>query len=95
MTDIPEAYLAKAEAALHGMAFYSRPEYSSALVRVASALMEAEASGEARGMERAAKIAELHVDASICDKSWTATEAGRLFASSIATAIRDRGGKNE
>ena len=57
MTDIPEAYLAKAEAALHGMAFYSRPEYSSALVRVASALMEAEARGEARGMERAAKMA--------------------------------------
>ena len=90
MSDIPEAYLEKARLVVSS----AHPQENLAHV-IARALMEAEARGEARGMEKAAKMAELHVDASICDKSWTATEAGRLFASSIATAIRDRGGQNE
>ncbi|MFN8996676.1 MAG: hypothetical protein ACK5X3_23855 [Pseudomonadota bacterium] len=131
MSEIPEEYLAKAEAALHGITFYSRPEYSSALVRVASALMEAEARGRKHGpmlctscgtvcstdecdctrmgMEslsmRVNYIAHLRNELDLADEKLAralmeAVEAerercARGAAIAIATAIRDRRGKNE
>ena len=89
MTDIPEAYLAKAEAALHGLAFYSRPEYSSALARVASALMEAvETEREACALV-ADDVRGEGETAEEFDDGWNGA------AMTIARAIRDRGGNNE
>ena len=107
MTDIPEAYLAKAEAALHGMAFYSRPEYSSALVRVASALMEAEEEGKREEREACVMITRLIWSAgpfrfSVPDVWRDKQSPSEVYDTAvqdvsawIEAAIRDRGGKNE
>lgn len=76
MADIPEWAMEKAADALAGMIFVTSAEYKSALARVASALVEAEASRGDEGVP--ALIAEVErLQASLAEATRLMTEAAR------------------
>jgi hypothetical protein len=77
MIDLPDDALKASERALHGIAFHTRAQYSTALISVASAILDRENAT----LDRAAKVARSF------DKSLMSMTREDVQACEIAAAI--------